>query len=119
MEGRASSGRSGSRARNASIASLASSRSRLSGSSFPYAREASMVHVWTSRSPTFALRSSSTSSSGVGSARDSLIRGHLLGEDLFHRRALLVAGDLPLGGVALRDCEPRRRAELVRDRLHP
>src|SRR5581483_2934884 len=27
--------------------------------------------------------------------------------------------DLTLGGVALRDREPRRRAELVRDRSHP
>src|SRR5438045_544692 len=101
------------------MARRACSRSRTSGASFPNASEPSSEHVCTSRSPTFAFCSSSTSCSGVMSAGDSLTGRHLLGEDLLHRRALFLARDLPLGGVALRDREPRRDTELVRDRLHP
>ena len=56
---------------------------------------------------------------GVGSAGDSLTGPHLFGEDLLHRRALLVAGDLPLRGVSLGDREPLRGAELFGHRLHP
>src|SRR5579864_142029 len=70
-------------------------------------------------SPTLSLRSSSTTSCALGSAGDSLTGPYLLGEDLLHRRALLVGRDLPLGGVPLGNRKPRRRAELVRDRLHP
>src|SRR4051812_4111986 len=70
-------------------------------------------------SPTLSFRSSSTTSWAVGSAGDSLTGPDLLGEDLFHRRALLVTGDLPLRGVPLGDCEPRRCTELVGDRLYP
>src|SRR5215831_13626579 len=71
------------------------------------------------RSATFALRSSSTKASTLGSADDSLTRPHLLGEDLVEGRSLLEAGDLPLGGVPLRDREPRGSPELLRDRQHP
>src|SRR5712691_4960802 len=70
-------------------------------------------------SPTLSLRSSSTTSWAVGSAGDSLTGPNLFGEDLLHRRALLVARDLPLRGVPLRDREPLRRAELIGDGLHP
>src|SRR5206468_7091301 len=70
-------------------------------------------------SPTLSLRSSSTTSWAVGSAGDSLTGPNLFGEDLFHRRALVVARDLPLGGVSLGNRQPRRRSELVGDRLHP
>src|SRR4051812_17456360 len=70
-------------------------------------------------SPTLSLRSSSTTSWAVGSAGDSLTGPDLFGEDLLHRRALLVARDLPLRRVPLGDREPRRSPELVGDRLHP
>src|SRR5882724_5994369 len=70
-------------------------------------------------SPTLSLRSSSTTSWAVGSAGDSLTGPHLLGEDLLHRRALLVARDLPLRRVPLGNREPRRRPELVGNGLHP
>src|SRR5579884_1710722 len=70
-------------------------------------------------SVTFTFRSSSTSCSAVGSACDSLTGGHLLREDVFHRGSFLVAGDLPLRGVALGNREPLRCPELVRDRLDP
>src|SRR5436853_3398665 len=66
-------------------------------------------------SSTFAFCSSATRSS----ASDTFTRPNLLHEDLLHRRALLVAGDLTLGRVPLRDREPLRGPELLRDRLHP
>src|SRR5262245_17022463 len=107
MSRRRSSSRRGSRAARASIATRACSRSLTSGASLPNASEARSELVWTSRSEPFALRSSSISSSAVGvcSAFDSLTGPHLLGEDLLHRPALLVACDLPLGGVPLGDGE--------------
>src|SRR5205085_9048606 len=119
MSRRGPSSSSGESAFSASIASRACSRSRTSGASLPNASEASSELVWTSRSETFAFRSSSTNSSAVGSAGDSLTRRHLLCEDLLHRRPLLVPGDLPLGRVPLGDREPGRGAELLGDREHP
>src|SRR5437870_4568437 len=101
------------------MARRASSRSRRSGASLPKASDASSEHVWTSRSATLALRSSSTSSESEGSASDPLTGPHLLREDLFHRHPFLVPRDLPLRRIPLRDREPCRRAELLRDRLHP
>src|SRR5205085_1119987 len=114
----------GTSAFSASIARRASSRSRRSGASLPNASEASSEHVWRRSSETFAFRSSSTSCASenpapVGSASDSLTGPHLLREDLLHRHALLVACDLPLCRVPLRDREPRCGAELLGNRLHP
>src|SRR5512143_2821052 len=43
----------------------------------------------------------------------------LLRVDLLHRRALVVARDLPLGGAPLGNREPLGRAELLGDRTNP
>src|SRR5581483_6962099 len=53
------------------------------------------------------------------STGDALAGGDLLGEDLLDGRAFPVPRDLTLGCVPIREREPRRRAELVRDRPHP
>src|SRR5436853_311282 len=91
MSPRWPSGTSGTSARSASIARRASSRSRVSGASFPYASDANIEVVCRTMSPTFILRSSSTSCSAVGvdSPGDSLTGTHLFGEDLLHPRAVL------------------------------
>src|SRR5207248_6240958 len=47
------------------------------------------------------------------------VPANLFLEDLTHRRALLVAGDLALGRVPFRDREPVRSAELLGDGPHP
>src|SRR2546423_2272430 len=112
-----SSGSSGESAFSASIASRACSRPRGSAPSFAKPSDAIIELVWTSRSEIFALRSSSTSCSAVGSSANAL--AELLGVDLLEARSFGVACELALGGVLRRHGEVGRDAELLGDRQRP
>src|SRR3990170_2151858 len=111
----------GTTARIASIATRAWTRSP--AASFCQPSDEIRVRVWTRTSETLSCPICSESSSGVGvrssSATDTLRRADLLGVDLLERPALLEAGDLPLGGVPLRDREVGGSADLLRERHHP
>src|SRR2546423_14805207 len=112
-----SSGSSGESAFSASIASRACSRPRGSAPSFAKPSDAIIELVWTSRSEIFALRSSSTSCSAVGSSANAL--AELLGVDLLEAGALGIACELALGRVLRRNGEVGRHAELLRHGTDP
>src|SRR5262245_48614398 len=115
--------RTGSRARSDSIASVTSFRSRVSAETRRNPIDAVAESAFRRMSATPIRSSASRSSSSVGScgssATDRLGGLDLLGVDLFERCAVLEALDLALGRIALRQCEVRRRADLLRGRHGP
>src|SRR5262245_35192482 len=115
--------RTGSSARNDSMASFTCARSRCSGETRRKPIDAAAERAFRRMSATPTRSSASRSCSSVGrpgsSATDRLGLADLLRVDLAERRAPLEALDLPLGGVLLRNGEIRGRADLFGCGKHP